>query len=72
MRADLLPCPFCGGKAAVRRRAIGFDTIAIIVECGRARCPVHPETTPCDERGVLRGREGAVEAWNHRPNNNPT
>ena len=66
MSAELLPCPFCGGRAVIRRRAIGFDTIAVIVGCGRVRCTVHPETTPCDEKGVLRGKAGAVEAWNRR------
>ena len=66
MSAKPLPCPFCGGRAVTRRRAIGFDTIAVIVACGRVRCPVHPETTPCDERGETRGRAGAVEAWNRR------
>jgi hypothetical protein len=62
----LLPCPFCGGRAVVRRRAIGFDTVAVFVGCGRVRCPIHPETTPCDAKGRLRGRDGACEAWNNR------
>jgi hypothetical protein len=62
----LLPCPFCGGRAVVRRRAIGFDTVAVFVGCGRVRCPIHPETTPCDEKGRLRGKAGAAEAWNNR------
>jgi hypothetical protein len=62
----LLPCPFCGGRAVVRRRAIGFDTIAVIVGCGRVRCPIHPESTPCDEKGRLRGKAGACAAWNNR------
>ena len=66
MKIKPLPCPFCGGRAVVKRRAIGFDTIADIVECGRVWCPVHPETTPCDEKGVLRGRAGAIESWNRR------
>ena len=61
-----LPCPFCGGRAVIRRRAIGFDTIAVFVGCSRVRCPIHPETTPCDEKGRLRGRDGAAEAWNNR------
>jgi len=64
----LLACPFCGGKAKRGRKAIGFDTIADIVRCGAVRCPVHPETTPCDHRGILRGKRGAAEVWNHRPN----
>lgn len=62
----LLPCPFCGGRAVTVRRAIGFDTVAVVVECGRVRCPVHPKTTPCDEKGVLRRRVGAWAAWNRR------
>lgn len=64
----LLPCPFCGCRAVTTRRHIGPDTIAVIVKCGSRRCPVHPETSPCNERGILRGREGAREVWNHRPN----
>lgn len=50
----------------IRRRAIGFDTVAVFVGCGRVRCPIHPETTPCDEKGRLRGRAGACAAWNNR------
>lgn len=64
----LLPCPFCGGKAVTTRKHIGFDTVAIIVRCGSRCCPIHPETTPCDTNGILRGKAGAREAWNHRPN----
>lgn len=66
MSAKLLPCPFCGGKALRIRKAIGFDTVAVIVKCGRVRCPVQPQTTPCDEKGILRGKAGAVEAWHRR------
>jgi hypothetical protein len=64
----LLPCPFCGGKAVTRRKAIYYDTIAVVVRCGSVCCPIHPETTPCDIKGILRGKVGAWEAWNHRPN----
>jgi len=64
----LAACPFCGGKAKRGRKAIGFDTIADVVSCGATRCPVSPETTPCDHRGMLRGKHGATKVWNHRPN----
>ena len=63
---NLLRCPFCGGRAVIRRRAIGFDAIAVIVGCGRVHCPIHPETSPCDTKGRLRGKVGACEAWNSR------
>jgi hypothetical protein len=63
----LLPCPFCGGKAKRGRKAIGFDSIADVVRCVSARCPVRPETTPCDHRGIMRGKRGSAETWNHRP-----
>jgi len=64
---DLKPCPFCGGKAVTRRKPIGYDTIAVVVRCGSVICPIHPETTPCDIKGILRGKVGAWEAWNRRP-----
>jgi hypothetical protein len=66
-RPSLLPCPFCGGKAVIRRRAIGFGTVVVVVGCGRVRCPIYPETMPCDVKGRLLGLAGAAAAWNHRP-----
>ena len=67
----LLPCPFCGGRAVIRRKAIRRDFVAVIAGCSRVRCPIQPETTPCDAKGRMRGRDGAAEAWNNRPTNNP-
>jgi hypothetical protein len=62
-KPKLLPCPFCGRRPSFRQTYHGHITVS----CRNLRCGVSPQTTPCTERGEIRGMEGAAEAWNRRP-----
>ena len=66
MKTTLLPCPFCGGKAVIQRKYIAFDILAPNVECGNKKCPVRPQTTACDVKGIIRDKISATAAWNRR------
>jgi len=62
-RVDLLPCPFCGGSAAIepwhgggpRKRHVGCDNEA---------CPIRPGVTGCTAAV-------AVHRWNTRRGEEP-
>ena len=54
MRDDLLPCPFCGGEAAL----YADDGLG---------CPYWCECTACETRGQYFNRpDTAADRWNHR------
>ena len=36
------------------------------VTCVSVRCGINPKTSPCDHKGIERGRDGAMRAWNKR------
>jgi Restriction alleviation protein Lar len=63
---SLLPCPFCGGEAALRENPYGGDSGFLVecrhgagaIECG---CVVHPCTMP------MTTPEAAAKVWNTRP-----
>ena len=50
---ELLPCPFCGGEAALRDLA-GWEVICKNMQCGANHLSDDPS------------KEGAVKAWNTR------
>ena len=56
----LLPCPFCGGEAAIFQ---GSDENQHTVRC--VQCAI--------KMPIMLNREGAIEAWNRRakPENEP-
>lgn len=56
---ELLPCPFCGGKAVEERPHRGVS----VVYCRNIGCPVHANTGWCDE-----SEESAASLWNTRAN----
>jgi hypothetical protein len=62
-----LRCPFCGTLPKVRQAQF-FSSGCWVVECRSNRCGINPQTTPCDNRGVERGKHGAILAWNSRGN----
>ena len=63
---SLLPCPFCGGEAALRENPYGGDS-GFLVECRHGAgaihcgCEVHPCTMP------MTTPEAAAKVWNTRP-----
>ena len=71
MSAELLPCPFCGGKPELRR--VGLSEVfayadRVIIncsECGVSRGSIGDTSKPgyADNSGVERR---AVELWNTR------
>ena len=55
-----LPCPFCGGEAALEPEGSGMDTEENwSVYCFAEECP----STPCV---VEAGMDNAIAAWNTR------
>lgn len=59
---ELKPCPFCGGKAFLRKYYYSGGEPAYYVECGgvKSTCSVMPSTWSYDTE------EEAIEAWNTR------
>lgn len=57
----LLPCPFCGGEAAVEADPWSGESARIA--CGNPSCGVAPKT----EYLLLRFADELRCAWNHRP-----
>lgn len=61
--AELLPCPFCGGKADIRKhsfwndKAARFEDKTYSVKC----CVCHTQIYPFFETEKL-----AIDAWNTR------
>ena len=59
---ELKPCPFCGGKAVLKKVAtgIGQDGYWYYVRCASINCTVHVSTCsrPTEKE--------AVEIWNRR------
>jgi len=55
-RADLLPCPFCGGKSEL---SIGSTACVVVIECSNAECPVKPSVGYFERRLT-------EKAWNTR------
>lgn len=56
-KQELLPCPFCGGKACLSNGELGGYTV-IYIEC--IKCSTQTSTFYEDES------EKAIEAWNKR------
>ncbi len=52
--AELLPCPFCGGKAKVKKHKL--STIVFTVECKVCKCQTHVQFT----------EEEVIDIWNTR------
>lgn len=78
--AKLLPCPFCGGEAAVKRGAVYFN-FRVWVSCKKCNANTVPflygNTGELDSKDYTRdgeqiARDKAVKAWNRRVNNEPT
>lgn len=77
-RLELKPCPFCGGKAEVKKNRV-YTEYGLCVHC--TECNVHTKTTLYDctyqyyhgQRDVFITREMAeqrsAELWNRRANN---
>ena len=68
--AELKPCPFCGGYAALREQPI-YIYKAIYVYCTRCKARVMESFADAPNiDGVTLGREKAaekaIEAWNRR------
>ena len=68
--AELKPCPFCGGKAALREQPIYIYT-AIYAHCTCCKARVMESFSDAPNiDGVTLGREKAtekaIEAWNRR------
>jgi Restriction alleviation protein Lar len=57
METKLLPCPFCGGAAAIDDSP---GPLGYVVYCPNEKCPVEPEGIACHDRDV------AIAAWNTR------
>ena len=53
---ELLPCPFCGGKATMGNSG----STVWFIECYGADCKIKPDTP------VFRSPSLAIEAWNGR------
>jgi len=60
MVAELMPCPFCGGPAAVQPYVDGYDVKSFRVEC-RSCFTAHRGAC-----GTREDQEDAAEAWNTR------
>jgi hypothetical protein len=64
---ELLPCPFCGGPAAIRRAGFGRDE-GYVVGCSHdaaadpEMCDIAPWSLP------FVSPEAAAAAWNRRSN----
>ena len=63
---ELLPCPFCGGEAALKHMVschilIKMDVIEYYVSHDSADCPVG-----CIETGFYDTKQEAIAAWNTR------
>ena len=54
--AEMLPCPFCGGKATLGNSG----STVWFIDCYGADCKIKPETS------VFKSPFGAIEAWNRR------
>jgi hypothetical protein len=54
IEAELLPCPFCGGKADIFKTATKYA-----VECDNAACTVNPDA-------LATFKHEAIAAWNRR------
>lgn len=75
---ELKPCPFCGGRAAIKPQRVYMDN-GVTVHC--TECNVHTKTTLYDctyqfwhgKRDVYITKETAernvVELWNRRADN---
>ena len=60
MSVELLPCPFCGGRAKLYERKNERPSERWYVECmGFSKCGVFPHTYPSTKLE-------AIEAWNTR------
>ena len=58
MATELKPCPFCGGRACVRKNKGIFETFNVY--CMNEDCRVEPIT-----HSYYR-KDEAIEAWNRR------
>lgn len=56
---DLMPCPFCGGKA---RRYVSVKNLVRVYCPSSNPCSVHPDI------GFFKKQKDADEAWNRRSN----
>lgn len=55
--SELKKCPFCGGKAFVRKNKDVMETFTAY--CGNADCPVSPKVSAY-------GKDMAINLWNTR------
>jgi Lar family restriction alleviation protein len=63
---ELLPCPFCGGKAAFQpRTALSYEVACVVCGASGPTFPLPRYTTQAD--WLARLRERAVTHWNTRP-----
>ena len=60
MTAELLPCPFCGGKALITA-GVRYGCYVIIAGCEVGNCPGEPNSIAADAN-----IERAMNAWNRR------
>lgn len=58
---ELKPCPFCGGRAILRR-----DSSGCYVKCNNGMCKVMSTTWYYDKE------DEAITAWNRRANDDTT
>ena len=60
-KEELLPCPFCGGKATINPIYNDVPETGLMVTLHRVRCPI------CDARtGDCDTEEKAIKQWNRR------
>jgi len=66
----LKPCPFCGGKACIRKVPGGLGTYSNFAECGCSKCNIWAAeryTSDWDFYGEEQSAErNAIKKWNNR------
>ena len=64
-KSNLLPCPFCGNLAQIKKRESAWEKkIWFSVRCITSKCCGHPR-----EPNEYDTKEKAIKAWNLRFNN---
>lgn len=66
---ELLPCPFCGGKAVLVPFSICSGKIACVGDCRFESAKYWDNMLNHDEK---KWSEKAIEAWNRRASNEKT